>query len=301
MTASGRSRYRRGVECSTPSTSASLPSGGTGTIADFVWHDLDGDGVQDALEPGIEGVLVELWLDVDGDGAITPGLDNLVRTEVTDVNGNYEFKALPAGDYVVQVAAANFDVGGVLESFVQTHDPDQFGGTCTVCDDLGSLTLGAGAGDFDQDFGYAASPATVLSISGLVFDDQNGNAVFDSGTETETGGATLRLYRDVDGDGILDPGEPQIGVTTSDGVGAYQFTDLPPGDYIVTVDTGGTVLEDYIQTTQQGGGFPENGVQPVTLVAADSTGNDFGFWGGQHHHDAGDVGLLRGHRRWRIR
>ena len=31
-----------------------------GEIGDFVWLDLDGDGVQDAGEPGLGGVTVEL-------------------------------------------------------------------------------------------------------------------------------------------------------------------------------------------------------------------------------------------------
>ncbi len=68
------------------------PSGGTGTIGDFVWHDADGDGVQDPGESGIQGVTLELWLDVNGDGVITPGLDNLVRNAVTDQNGEYQFQ-----------------------------------------------------------------------------------------------------------------------------------------------------------------------------------------------------------------
>ena len=33
---------------------------GVGSIGDFVWHDLDFDGLQDPGEPGIQGVLVVL-------------------------------------------------------------------------------------------------------------------------------------------------------------------------------------------------------------------------------------------------
>ncbi len=100
------------------------PSGGTGTIGDFVWHDVNGDGVQDPGESGIQGVTLELWLDVNGDGVITPGIDNLVRNAVTDQNGEYGFSSLPDGDYVVRVT----DTAGVVASFNQTGDPDE-GGT----------------------------------------------------------------------------------------------------------------------------------------------------------------------------
>ncbi len=255
------------------------PSGGTGTISNFIWHDINRDGIQDPTEPGIEGVYVELWVDIDGDGVITPGVDNRVRTEFTDVNGEYEFKSLPPEDYVVRVAPENFFAGAVLEGFDQTHDPNLFGVNCgAFCDNLGDLTVVAGAGNFDQDFGYAGPLGAGLSIAGTVFEDADRSTTLNS--EPLVDGATVRLFRDLDGDGVLDPGEPQIAVTTSGPSGAYSFTDLPPGDYIVTVGSGGTSVEDYIQTTQQGGGFPENGVQPVTLVASDSTGNDFGFWNG---------------------
>ena len=47
------------------------------TVGDLVWHDLDGDGVRDAGEPGIAGVVLELR---DGRGAI-------VDTATTDAAG----------------------------------------------------------------------------------------------------------------------------------------------------------------------------------------------------------------------
>ena len=144
------------------------PSGGTGTIGDFVWHDADGDGVQDPGESGIQGVTLELWLDVNGDGVITPGLDNLVRNAVTDQNGEYVFSSLPDEDYVVRVT----DTAGVVSAFVQTGDPDEVG-TCTVCDEQGVLTLTGGSGDFGQDFGYAAPVGMAYTISGTVFDDED--------------------------------------------------------------------------------------------------------------------------------
>ncbi|MCB9296615.1 MAG: hypothetical protein H6559_26400 [Lewinellaceae bacterium] len=37
-------------------------------IGDFVWQDTDGDGIQDAGEPGIPGVTVNLYADNNQDG-----------------------------------------------------------------------------------------------------------------------------------------------------------------------------------------------------------------------------------------
>ena len=50
-------------------------------IGDFVWLDLDRDGIQDIGEPGISGVTVELYK-CDG---------TLLASTVTDVNGLYYF------------------------------------------------------------------------------------------------------------------------------------------------------------------------------------------------------------------
>ena len=63
-----------------------------GSIGDFVWSDLDGDGVQDPGEDGIENVSVTLIL---GDGT------ELVTT--TDSDGSYVFDNLPSGNYTVLV------------------------------------------------------------------------------------------------------------------------------------------------------------------------------------------------------
>ena len=54
-------------------------------------------------EWGAARVTVQLWLDVNGNGTIEPGTDNLVRTTETDENGQYEFLGVPYGAYVVSV------------------------------------------------------------------------------------------------------------------------------------------------------------------------------------------------------
>ncbi|MEW6196070.1 MAG: SdrD B-like domain-containing protein [Bacteroidota bacterium] len=73
-------------------------------IGDFIWHDMDTDGIQDTDEPGLANVVVEL-LDAQG---------NLLQTTTTDTNGYYFFDNLPNGTYKVRVAASNFTGSGVL-------------------------------------------------------------------------------------------------------------------------------------------------------------------------------------------
>ncbi len=62
----------------------------SGEIGDFVWDDLNGNGIQDSGEPGIAGITVTL-------GGAASG------STTTDANGYYNFGGLSAGSYTVTV------------------------------------------------------------------------------------------------------------------------------------------------------------------------------------------------------
>ena len=63
-------------------------------IGNLVWHDLNGNGIQDAGEPGIAGMTVQLW---------NAAKNNLIFSAVTNANGNYTVIAPVPGDYRVRV------------------------------------------------------------------------------------------------------------------------------------------------------------------------------------------------------
>src|SRR5262249_46427830 len=65
-----------------------------GRIGDFVWNDLNGNGIQDAGEPGIGGVTVNLRRASD---------NALLQTTTTLLDGSYAFVGLCGGDYLVEV------------------------------------------------------------------------------------------------------------------------------------------------------------------------------------------------------
>lgn len=65
-----------------------------GTIGDFVWEDLNQNGIQDPGETGIVGVIVTLF---DGTGT------NVLNTTTTAVVGLMPFSNLLSGTYVVGI------------------------------------------------------------------------------------------------------------------------------------------------------------------------------------------------------
>jgi hypothetical protein len=212
-------------------------------LGDTVWLDNNGNGVQDAGEPGIEGVILEL-LDSDGD---------ILGTVVTDADGYYEFP-VDAGVYSVAVTASNFDAGGALEGLELTSETDLFDVEVT---DANILTL---------DFGYQATG----SFGNFVWYDANGDGIFNEDPGSGLGGVTLTLTEAGD-DGVLGTADDVvIGTTVTDAGGAYDFLNLPPGLYQVDVD----------ESTVPAGLMLSTGNEPfvVTLGAGEDFDDaDFGY------------------------
>ncbi|MCB1052672.1 MAG: hypothetical protein KDC71_18875 [Acidobacteria bacterium] len=176
------------------------------TIGDFVWNDLNGDGVQNGGEPGLAGVTVFLDLNTNG------MLDGGEPSATTDAAGSYDITNLATGTYSATIDGATVPLGFVLT-----------GGNNPV-----SVTLASGEDYNDADFGYQQQDA---SIGDFVWNDLNGDGVQDPG---EPGLASITVFLDLNTNGSLDGGEPS---TITDGAGAYDFNNLPAGTYVATVDT----------------------------------------------------------------
>jgi len=82
----------------------SLSSLCTQDLGNYVWEDLDSDGVQDTGEPGVDSVIVYLYEDTDMDGVPDgPPIDSTVTTG----GGYYIFPDLFDGSYVLEFDLTN--------------------------------------------------------------------------------------------------------------------------------------------------------------------------------------------------
>jgi len=115
------------------------------SVGDYVWFDVDGDGIQDLGEPGIAGVLVRITF-ADG-SAVTDASGNPVTTTTTDVNGKYLFANLPPGTFKVSVVAPAGYAATKVGSGSRSDDSSS--GDATSLD----LTFD-GAEDLTLDFGF---------------------------------------------------------------------------------------------------------------------------------------------------
>ena len=223
--------------------------GGPGVIGDPVWNDNGagagntGNGMKDGDEAGIPGVTVYLFEDTNGNGLVD-GDDALIGATTTNGSGIYSFSGLAEGlDYIVQVAEDDrrYDTAVCAVSGcpigLSTGNPQ------TVRNLSGTYN--------DADFGFYEVPPS--SISGKAFQDENANGIFDGG-DVPLPDVTVVLYRDTNGNGHLEPGEPQVAVTETCGgatactggqtSGDYLFEDLGPGNYIVDVEQGDVDIPD---------------------------------------------------------
>jgi len=236
----------------------------SGRIGDFVWLDLNSDGVQDAGEPGIDGV--QLTLRNSGGTAIA--------TAVTS-GGAYVFEQLPAGNYTVEVSAPPAGLAPTPSGAGADRGLDSNGSPASV-------TLATDASeDLLVDFGYVPPPPPCNGMIGdFVWRDQNQNGIQDAG----------------------EPGIPnaEVLLTTSSGAlsattdvnGAYLFSNLCAGNYQVSVNLS-TVPDGLIPTLTGVGSnraVDSNPPQsPVTLAtgSASDLSIDFGFVSDQNPQQNG--------------
>lgn len=185
-------------------------------LGDWVWYDVNANGVQDAGESGVPGVTVNLYR---SDGT-------LVATTKTDIEGYYLFTGLLPGDYYLSFVPA---AGYVL---TQPNQGDQ-----TIADVIDSdvdpatgqtaiIRLGVVQTDLTQDAGLLATTPPG-SLRGMTWFDANQNGIREPG-DSSIPGVTVALYS---ADGTL------VATTVTGADGQYAFINLSPGDYTVRFET----------------------------------------------------------------
>jgi hypothetical protein len=213
-----------------------------GSIGDFVWNDLNKDGIQDAGEPGIPGVTMTLYR-AGANGVVGGGDDVLIGTTTTDANGYYIFPNLaltagsPSGYFVVATPVAGYtrtlaDVTA-LNPGLDAKDSD-FGVNAAYPGSFVSAVRGllsSATRDMTIDLGMYNSTLNLNSLGDKVWNDVNDNGLLD-GAEAGIGNITVRLLNNL-GAPVNNPATGKPYVVVTDATGMYKFVDLPDGLYTV--------------------------------------------------------------------
>ena len=209
----------------------------TGSIGDFVFQDVNNNGLWDAGEPGLGGVLVRLYAGVCG----PTGTPIALRT--SQANGSYLFTGLPAGSYCVDVRDDTVPFGYVLST---GNDP---------------LTVNLAQGETfdDADFGYYYDPQlTTVDLELVKEVDTSSPALNENVTFTITirnqgpGTATNVIVRD-----IIPVGLQFVSSNASQGgyeatkLGYWTIGTLEPGQTEVLTITTTVVITNMIENIAQ--------------------------------------------------
>jgi uncharacterized repeat protein (TIGR01451 family) len=245
------------------------------SIGDRVWADLDGDGVQDAGEPGIRDVGVWLYRDLNNNGAIDVN-DVRVAETTTDLTGLYHFYGVVAGtNYTV-----TYDFATVPAGYLPTTDSDADSGK--TVHDVGSITNGQQY--LVADFGL--QPPGAASIGDEVWIDANANATREA-TETGLGGVGVDLYLDVNTNRAIDASDYYLQTVLTDTNGTYGFHGLNTNAYLILVDDSSLVASPYGGSGTLADAMDlVSGTNPhaVTIATTNQAyaGADFGYnWSGE--------------------
>ena len=196
-------------------------------IGNFVWEDLNLNGVQDVGEPGVDGATVMLRSAGSVVGTMLSG-DNPSTPDVE--HGWYQFDSLPVGSkYDVGIAApagmfATYANAGSDDSVDSDIDPQSKFTTTSyeLSDALPSLD--------HVDIGLVRQ-SQLGRISGRSWEDSDGDGVQDS-SEPPLANSGFYLFRQ-GSDGIWGTSDDSSSYTSTPASGTYAFEGLLPGNYRV--------------------------------------------------------------------
>ena len=206
-----------GSSASSPDTVAVVvPAGGAATarfadtlstLAGSVYVDLNGNGIRDPGEPGINGVSVN----ISGTDAAGQSVN---RVATSDASGNFLFIDLLTPN------AAGYSVAEPVQpaAFADGLDAAGTAGGSAGNDLISAIHLAVNTDATGYTFGERGT-----TVAGTVFKDVNGNNVRDAG-DPGISGVILTLK---------NSSNATVGTTTTAADGTYSFAGLPSGNYTV--------------------------------------------------------------------
>ncbi|MGL5244746.1 MAG: SdrD B-like domain-containing protein, partial [Sarcina sp.] len=178
------------------------------SIGNFVWHDLNGNGIRESGEPGVNGVEVNLYNHCNNTSIAT----TITNNDFTEKSGYYLFDNLDSdnycvgfilpNDYVITKQILNNPLGSKVNPLTKR----------TEIINLASSNFSINMGIYKY-----------VIIEGFIWDDLNVDGIIDS-NELGINNITVNLY---DSKNLLKI----IKSTVTNSMGKYSFNDIAPSKY----------------------------------------------------------------------
>ncbi|MFN8496183.1 MAG: SdrD B-like domain-containing protein [Caldilineaceae bacterium] len=201
-----------------------LTGAATGSLGDYVWHDRNGNGLQDeGPEQGIANAPVKLF----------SSSDQLVATTTTNAQGYYQFLDVAPGQYYLA-----FGLPAGFDSFSpgkQGGDKEKDSDVITVTGQSGRTPVFTFAGNGVNDFSWDAGLYQSAGVGDFVWYDTNHDGIQQPNEQATHGVADIKveLYQVADGQATTEAhaNRALVQTTRTNDKGLYQFTQLAPGKY----------------------------------------------------------------------
>lgn len=182
----------------------------------------DGNGIADPNEEPLANVIVRVTY--AGNDDVIGTADDVVHTRSTNASGVYSVNNLDPGVFQI---VQSVPVGYKARADADSGNPTNI-----------SLALVPGGQAANQDFENYQLPQIRGRV--LVDTDRSGDL---SNDDSPVAGVTVRLFSDVNGNGIRDPEDNQVNTFVTDALGVYRFGPIAdPGKFLIQQDVPNTMI-----------------------------------------------------------
>ncbi|WP_417744124.1 SdrD B-like domain-containing protein [Rosistilla oblonga] len=191
-------------------------------VIGYKWDDLDGDGVWDDEEPGLNDWTI--YVDQNNNGSLDAGEPQVTTQNDGEHDGAFWFDGLAVGQHTLREV--------LPPDSLQTYPgaATDWGHEITISSDPNAQIIGRFGEEEVPNFGNSQ-----IDILGHKWNDVDGDGDWD---DDESGLNGWTIYLDLNNDGDFDAGgptpEPSFVTTNYRGQdGVYYFSGLEPGEYTV--------------------------------------------------------------------
>lgn len=245
-------------------------------LGDYVWKDINLNGLQDNGETGLNDVRVELYTagadGIPGSPASVFQQFVLTANDPSGAPGFYEFPYLSAGNYFIKVIPP---AGYAISPANQGSDGSLNSKFSPTTGYSSLISVAAGSTNLNVDAGMYVSANA--AVGNYVWIDRNGDGLQNEGSIDGLNGVSVQIYRIASNTTNLYA----TTVTAFDNFGNpgyYHFYSVPPGNYQMKFvpPAGDTFTTPNVGGANQGNNSAPNsaGLTPVFLLTAGLVNNN---------------------------